>query len=410
MKIRTHALPCFVVLLLSACGGSSSNDEPDTPPPPPAPVVTTETGMFFAGKVSGIRYASGTTGGTIDDSGQYEYQVVDGVAQPISFSIAGIDLGSTLGKAFITPVDLADGGTAGSTAVVNRVTLLRLLAENPTSTIDVIPDQRLLDNETDFAWPQPDFSATDFANSVEMVQIVGDINAFLATQKTVPSSAESEVYLRNRLYCAASGIYYGDIEGGDTGHVAFGLNPLDGSVTTVGWSDGSQNIIFIQEPSFPVFSSTIDFETGAALSGDVFNMTISNYLDIEGTWTNSNTQTEGTYSGTLLDRDYTADYHFTAAYIALFPVFGPGPAGSYSFNLYADGTVTGSQVNITFGDTTTTPITGVWNGNLMSAQVEGGATINAAIDFATMTMFGEWDDPNAPITSGGVTGTGCRFN
>jgi hypothetical protein len=103
-------------------------------------------------------------------------------------------------------------------------------------------------------------------------------------------------------------------------------------------------------------------------------------------------------------------HHFSAAYIAVYPVFGPGPAGTYSFSLHQDGTVTGTQVNIAFGSTTSTPITGTWQSGLLRATVAGGATITASLDFGNMAMFGQWSDANAPITSGGIIGTGCQLN
>lgn len=398
------------LVVLNGCGGGSSDPEP-TPPPvtPPAPVVTTAQGQFFAGDITGISYVSGDISGTVDENGQYEYEIIDDISQTITFSVAGIELGSAVGKATISPIDLAQNADINSPDVVNRMTLLQLLAEDPTNTITLDMDERLLNNADNFDWPAPDFSSSDFGASVEMVQILGDVNVFLGEQRTV-SSDGSQAYLESRIYCHASGIYYGDIEGGDTGHITFGLSPLDGTVTALGWSDTAQNIIFIQAPASPTYGPTIQFDSGASLGGESYVIEITDNEVAAGTWTNETAQTNGTVETTNLDRAQDSAFHFSAAYIAVFPVFGPAPAGIYSFDLMPDGTVSGTQVNITFGDTTTTPISGEWNGNIMSATVEGGATINAFLDFTTMTLLGEWEDMNAPITSGGVTGTGCQIN
>jgi hypothetical protein len=374
------------------------------------PLVTVATGTFYIGRITGLRYTSGSTGGALSPDGQFQYELIDGVEQPVTFSVAGIVLGATLGKKTVTPVDLATNGTVDSVEVINKTTLLRLLSDDPTSRVNVRIDQRLLDNAANFAWPQPDFTVLEFSTSPEVVQIVGDINAFLSTQKNVPTFTESQTYLKQRIYCAASGIYYGDIAGQDTGHIVFGINPITGGMTTLGWSDTGQNLIFIPQPASPEFTSTIRFSSGASLSGDNYDGVITNYTDAQGTWNNTVSQTSGTFTARHLDSSFSVKHHFSAAYIALFPVFGPGPAGTYSFNLYDDGTVVGTQVNIAFGDTTATAITGMWEGNVMTAKVDKGATINAILDFDNMMMVGQWTDPNAPITSGGISGTGCQLN
>ena len=370
------------------------------------------------GNVTGLTYASGNTTCTLSAKGEFQYELIDNVAQPVAFSVAGIDLGVAIGKEVITPVDLVINGDINDISVINITTLLRILSVEPESSLNVELDQRLLDNSANFSWPQPDFSATNFASSTQMVQIIGDINSFLTTQKTIPLSQETGLFLQQRIFCAASGIYYGEMTGDDTGHIVFGINPIDGSMTTLGWSDSAQNIIFVQQSASPGYGAMgqwgngamIQFESGAALTGDNFEGTITNFVTADGTWNNAVAQTNGAFTTVQSERDFSAAHYFSAAYLALFPVFGPGPAGTYSFNLYEDGTVTGSQINIAFGDTRSTPITGTWDGNLMSATVDGGATITAFVDFDNMTIVGEWSDPNTFITSGGITGTGCQLN
>ena len=399
------------IVSIAGCGGGSGGVSLTSQPPTSAlPAVAKATGTFYIGNVNGLSYTSGSTGGALSPDGQFQYELIDGVEQPVSFSVAGIVLGATLGKKVVTPVDLATNGSVDSVEVINKTTLLRLLSQDPTSRVNVRIDQRLLDNAANFAWPQPDFTLLEFSTSPEIVQIIGDINAFLSTQKSVPTFAESQMYLKQRIYCAASGIYYGDIAGQDTGHIIFGINPLNGGMTTLGWSDTAQNIIFIPQPASPQFTSTVRFNSGPSFSGDNYNGVILNYADAEGTWDNTISQTSGTFTAQHLDINLSVKHHFSAAYIALFPVFGPGPAGTYSFNLYDDGTVVGTQVNIAFGATTTTAITGTWGNNLLTAKVNEGATINALLNFDNMTIGGEWTDPNAPITSGGISGTGCQLN
>lgn len=407
MKIKySGVFISSVLVLMTGCGSGS---EPTTLPSP-APVVTTQQGNFYLGNISGVNYVSGNTSGTISTEGEFEYELIDGIEQPVEFSVAGIELGTTLGKSVVTPIDLVVDGTVDSVQAINKTALLRLLSVDPSSKFNVNIDQRLIDNATDFAWPQPDFTSTEFSTSTQMVQILGDINVFLLSQKSIPTFGESQAYFKQRMYCAASGIYYGDIAGDDTGHLTFGINPIDGSMTTLGWSDTAQNFIFVQAPASPDYAGAIRFVSGASLSGDNYDGVITHFSVAQGTWTNTIAQTSGTFTAEHLDRDVSAVHHFSAAYIAVYPVFGPGPAGTYSFSLHQDGTVTGTQVNIAFGSTTTTPITGTWDNRLLSATVEGGATINASLDFGNMAMFGEWSDSNAPITSGGIIGTGCQLN
>ena len=412
MKHRTLTLASFLLaILLTACGGSSSDTTtPTTEITQPEPVVSTKQGTFFSGDIVGIAYTSGDISGTVSEDGQFEYEEKDGIAQTVSFSVAGIELGSAVGKSSLSPIDLSQGSSIDSIEVINRISLLKLLSVNPDATVTLKMQESLLSNAETFAWPTPDFSATDFSETVEIVQIEGDINAFLSEQRVIPTPEEASNFLNSRIFCQASGIYYGDIEGGDSGHIIFGLSPIDGTFTTLGWSDGAQNIIFIPQPANPSFESTIQFDSGVSLSGERYIGEVITNNTAEGTWSNSTLQTEGTFVTTNQGRDPASIYHFTAAYLAVFPVFGPGPAGAYSLALKNDGTVTGQQINIAFGDTTSTPITGTWEDNQLTATVEGGATINAFISFETNQIFGEWQDVNAPITSGAVSGTGCQIN
>jgi hypothetical protein len=101
LKLASLSLAC--ILMLSACGGGggSSTSAGDTPV-----AAATQTGTFVDSAVAGLSYttSSGMSGVT-DAAGHFTFKEGD----TVTFSLAGVALGSTTGAGFITPAHLANG-------------------------------------------------------------------------------------------------------------------------------------------------------------------------------------------------------------------------------------------------------------------------------------------------------------
>ena len=100
------------VLLLFACGGGGGGDGDQT-----------GVGIFKDANVSGLSYRSGSQAGVTGPGGEFVYEV----GQMVTFSLGGVTLGSSIGKAVVTPVDLVSGGSTSNARVQNMVRFLTML-------------------------------------------------------------------------------------------------------------------------------------------------------------------------------------------------------------------------------------------------------------------------------------------
>ena len=114
----------FLILLLSVAffvGCSSDTDEPAYTPA--STTVAHKTGVFYiTGPVANLHYSTDTFEDEYtNEDGQFKY--IDG--EVVSFSVAGVDLGSAEGNVVITPINLVPGSAeAGASSAVNIGALL----------------------------------------------------------------------------------------------------------------------------------------------------------------------------------------------------------------------------------------------------------------------------------------------
>ncbi len=90
-------------LITISCGGGGSSRSADTvttsPPPQPA---QTFTGTFIDAPVSGLSYSTNTQTGVTNSSGEFMYAE----GETVRFTYGGIEIGSALAKAILTPLDV----------------------------------------------------------------------------------------------------------------------------------------------------------------------------------------------------------------------------------------------------------------------------------------------------------------
>ena len=125
LKIRFSAV--LVALTLAACsneGGTGSSG--------------VGVGQFKDSNTQGLDYVSGNLSGVTLADGSFEF-VPGGT---VTFSVGGVELGTTDGKSVVTPVDLVPGGSSSSPAVQNIVRFLMTLDSNgdPSDGITISPE------------------------------------------------------------------------------------------------------------------------------------------------------------------------------------------------------------------------------------------------------------------------------
>lgn len=83
---------------------------------------------------SGINYSTATTSGTTDASGSFDYQE----GEAVTFSIGDIVLGTVIGSASVTPMELADSSLVNNQQVINIARFLEALDRTVGDKIIVV--------------------------------------------------------------------------------------------------------------------------------------------------------------------------------------------------------------------------------------------------------------------------------
>jgi alpha-tubulin suppressor-like RCC1 family protein len=136
-KLISHASLLLISLLLTACGGGGGGGKSDSSGSVGS--VTAETGVFIDGRVSGLRFESGSKTDTTDVDGRFEYEVINGVAQPVTFFIGDVVIGSAVGQDILTPLDIVNATSTTDIRVINLLRLLQTLDAdgNPENGIEI---------------------------------------------------------------------------------------------------------------------------------------------------------------------------------------------------------------------------------------------------------------------------------
>ena len=139
----------FLILLLSVTffvGCSSDSDEPEISNASSAPAH--KTGAFYITQpVANLHYTTATFDEYTNEDGQFKYRE----GETITFSVAGVDLGSAEARVFMTPLNLVPGSAeAEDSSAVNIVALLLsldsgglggvLTIDNAVSTYEFVSD------------------------------------------------------------------------------------------------------------------------------------------------------------------------------------------------------------------------------------------------------------------------------
>ena len=161
-------LSCTLVLLLTACGSDEKGKETQTnliPTPP-----TTYTGIFLDSAVTGLNYKTASQNGQTNGLGEFTFQE----DEMITFSIGGIELPSTPGALYLTPLELYQTNDINKIEVVNLLRLLQSLDldGDASNGIEITESTHQLAANLNI-----DFSASNFDQQVtELVSQSGAAN------------------------------------------------------------------------------------------------------------------------------------------------------------------------------------------------------------------------------------------
>jgi hypothetical protein len=392
------SLACALILslTLTGCGGGGSDDDGGGGgPPPPPPPPTTAQGVFKDANVIGLSYTSGGQTGVTNASGVFTYEL----GQQITFRVGGVSLGSTAGKALITPLDLVPGSTADSVAVLNRVRFLMMLDDdsNPfVNGITILESVRTRAQQ----WTQVDFATADLAAA--LATIIADVQSATGATHTLPAADIARAQLVVNVRCAFGGAFRGTFTGDDSGRFGFVTFQPNGNVLGIGYSPGDQTGFTTGGLSTPIAADqTRSFIAGTTSSGASFSGSFTSPDAVSGTWRNGATD-DGTFTGTRIGGLANAVYRFTGGYVEN----GGGDAGLFTFDINATDQVTGTAYSIP-GDELIT-LTGNVNGTALSGTTSTGMAFAATLIKATGQLSG--GTYVGPDGSGIFSGSGCKLN
>ena len=325
----------LLVSVVAACGGGGGSSPPPTAPPPPP--AATLSGQFKDANVSGLGYSTPSRSGITDARGTFVYSP----GESIQFSVGGITIGSSPGKAIVTPVDLVAGGSADTPEVQNIVRFLMMLDLNDDASdgIEISANVRQMASN----WSPVDFAANEFDAS--LATVVSDVASVDGRPAALPDSQTARDHLRGTVHCALSGFFRGSLTGGRTGTLVMIVNPASGQV--VGLSHRSATSNYESDEGVSVDS----VRTFAALStsgnGDTIEGRYDSYDEISGVYTIGGSTGEFTASRRLPDA--TATYRFTGYYYRV--SVGTRLTGPLVLNVDAQGSLRAEGYDLPLGNT-----------------------------------------------------------
>ena len=338
-----------VLLHFSGCGGGSSDGtvpgpstgpspEPTTPPVIPEPPAGGIMGQFKDANVEGLEYrTSGGHTGVTDSDGMFICEE-DGT---VTFSVGGVEIGTSDCKLVVTPVDLVPGGSLDSAEVKNIVRFLLVLDEDADRSNGIKISESV--RQAARGW-NLDFDANNFAASID--SIVEDIAQVYDDDRAVTDENEAKDHLQRTLRCSYSGVYTGTFSGNDQGRFGVLVDSRTGAITGVSYSTMYDEFnIQMGTRAIALEQREITFNGSNSLGDGGFVGRFTSVDMITGSWSwedpeDSDSQIDetGTFSGTRIGSDRGAKYRVTG--------FWRNPSdledyGFFAFDVDAQGQLTG---------------------------------------------------------------------
>lgn len=382
--LKINGLIAISLFGLSACGGGSGGSTT------PAPVIL--SGVFKDSNVTGLSYVSGAQKGITDLKGKFAYE--DG--KDVAFSIGKVELGSAVGQAVMTPLDLVANGQVATTEVVNRVRFLMMLDKDNTPSNGIEISKKVQTKAID--WSAVDFSAADFLGEVS--SIIVDASVEDGVSHSLPDAQAAMTHLKTTLLCSFAGAYVGEYSGTETGNIALMVDPVMGNVLGSSYNLENQVSVVVNSVTEIDYDNNLEFESSED-SSKKFTGKLDSTDKLQGTWVNtSNAQSTGDFSASRLGGISTAVYRYSAS-------FTGGDKGLYTFDVAADNKVSGTSYSVS--SKKESALTGTLLNNVLKVTTADGTEIDGIVDETTLAMSGVWSNVSA-LEAGNFTGGGCKLN
>lgn len=420
-------------LFVTSCG-SSNNDSPAIENTSSSATTSSQTMSSSsasviaskAGIIKGIpaitMYQSGSLSGTVGESGEFNYETLNGTEQSVAFSLAGITYAEVTGKPLLTIQDLVGDFSIENTELLNILGFFTLFDADHDASNGYRLSSELEDALGSFTWSQPDFSDSDFYNQSAISTVISDIASIEQTAPTVPTKNALQQQLENSNRCLSSGVFTGTFSGDDTGTFVLGVDSANGNVGAFGHST-LENTLFLTkfEEGTPItINSNNAFISGGVSTGATFTGTISDYSMLNGTWRNLIFDESGVFTATKVAANYNEYLRYTL-------VFTDGNTNAtddvpQNFGLIALSVSADDSVSATMVDSagTQTALSGSLSGNDLvlsssdnTISVTGYLARNGSENpSGDIPAFGgSWSNSTTGVAAGvGISfGSGCRI-
>lgn len=383
LKYLNLALMLGITLSLPACGGGGSSSK----------TLKILNGVFKDSNVAGLSFISGKQNGVTDKNGSFRYEEGNKVA----FSIGKVQLGETLGKAVITPLDLVKNGTLNSPEVINKARFLMMLDKdnNPSNGIEISPK---VAKKAD-TWLPVNFASSSYPNETIFKYLV-DASVADAISHSIPSIETATKHLRTTLLCANTGAYIGAYSGNETGIIALILDPVTGDVKGASYNPDNQVSAEIKGTSPLNYDTKLSF-ISAEDSAKKFDGKFISTEIMEGDWIDiARPLRKGAFKAERIADPINTEYKFTSSYIG-------NNKGIFTFNVDKDNKILGSAYSVI--KQKKTALTGTLSGKNFSARTADGTAINGILNTETNAVIGVWSNV-AALQTGTFSGGGCKIN
>jgi hypothetical protein len=344
-------------------------------------------GQFKDTNIAGVRFVSGAQSGTTNATGTFSYEQ----GASITFSIGGITLGTTTGKAVITPIDLIGNGSADHVAVQNMVRFLLMLDTDGYAQNGIQISSTVQTAAT--SWTQIDFNSANFSTDVTSIMMAA--TAADGGSHSLPDIATAQQHMESTHFCIYSGAYKGTFTGTNNGTLGIIADALNGNVSGFVYNETSSELIALSNITPIKHTQAVSF-----VSGDDTNTLTGEFSspgNISGTWKKGAENTA--FTGTRLTGAANSVYRFTASYTGT-------DSGLFTFDIDQNNKVTGSSYNVK--SNADSSISGTLVGTKLSATTSN-IKLQGLLSIESGTLSGTWSD-STKGTSGTFSGSGCQLN
>lgn len=294
--------------LLSGCGGGSGNGN--------RPVVL--NGVFKDSSVSGLSYLSGNQKGVTGQNGEFKYEENGN----ITFSIGGVNLGTTKAKNVMTPKDLVVDGEVDTPEVLNKVRFLMMLDKDnkPENGIQISPRVQ----QKAKSWEAIDFkngfpSEKAFNMVTEASVADGLTHAFPSVEDAKTHFTHTLDVIKSTERCVDAGVFTGSYSGTEQGNIVFILDPvtgdIKGSLFNTAQSGNHIPVAINKETPINYETQSRDF-ISLSTSGLRFTGALkAGNNAVQGSWVDKDDTTKkGTFAAQRIAGNSGANFRYTALY------------------------------------------------------------------------------------------------